>query len=256
MSLEKVAQIFAILVALCSMGSAMIREHQDGSISSNSGPVNLLQRLFLFGQQQQRSKRASIGSMPSMVNSYNNNNGNGMSYDQINLMINEHNKYRRLVQSTNMQEIKWDSQLARSAQDHANKCVFEHTSASVRSFGENLWASPANNPGTAVRLWFDEVRDGQCNCFNTYKACCGHYTQIVWAETNKVGCGLAYCGNVANAPGQQYLMVCHYNPAGNVLQMAADGSVSAVAAFNYRPNSACTECPQGSSCNNGLCDVK
>jgi hypothetical protein len=226
-------------------------------MSSNSGPVNVLQRLFLFGQHQHRQKRASIASQPSMINmNHNNYGGSGMSYDQITLMVNEHNKYRRLVQSTNMQEMKWDDQLARSAQAHASRCVFEHTSPAVRSYGENLWASPASNPGTAVALWFDEVRDSQCNCFNTYKACCGHYTQVVWAETNKVGCGLAYCGNVGNAPGQQYLMVCHYNPAGNVLQMAADGSVSSQYAFNYKTNAACSECPAGSYCNNGLCDVK
>jgi len=252
MSLEKISLLCSLLVAT---STAMVKHHADGSMSSNSGPVNVLQR-FLFGQQNhRRHSRASyyINSQPSSLTQ---NTYGAMTYDQINLMVNEHNKYRRLVQSTNMQTLRWDEELARSAQAHASQCVFQHTSSAVRNFGENLWASPVSNPGTAVALWFNEVYDSQCGCFNGFKECCGHYSQIVWAETNKVGCGLAYCGNVGNAPGQHYLLVCHYNPAGNVLQITADGSVASYPAFNYKTDASCSECPAGSYCNNGLCDVK
>ena len=39
---------------------------------------------------------------------------------------------------------------------------------------------------------------------------CGHYTQIVWATTAEVGCGMAVC------PTLDQVWVCNYRPRGNV----------------------------------------
>ena len=67
----------------------------------------------------------------------------------------------------------------------------------------------------------------------------GHYTQMVWAKTNKVG-----CGSIAWKEGafiKQYL-VCNYGPAGNTLRQPM-----------YQIGNACSRCPTGSSCSNGLC---
>ena len=62
----------------------------------------------------------------------------------------------------------------------------------------------------------------------------GHYTQMVWAKTNKVG-----CGSIAWKEGafiKQYL-VCNYGPAGNTLRQPM-----------YQTGNACSRCPAGSSC--------
>lgn len=42
----------------------------------------------------------------------------------------------------------------------------------------------------------------------------GHYTQIVWAKTDKIGCGMRiyFDGNM----NRKYL-VCNFGPAGNML---------------------------------------
>jgi pathogenesis-related protein 1 len=40
---------------------------------------------------------------------------------------------------------------------------------------------------------------------------CGHYTQVVWAATERVGCGLAQCAGLAFGA----TIVCNYSPAGN-----------------------------------------
>ena len=37
---------------------------------------------------------------------------------------------------------------------------------------------------------------------------CGHYTQVVWAATTKLGCGMATCGDTQ-------VWVCNYDPQGN-----------------------------------------
>jgi pathogenesis-related protein 1 len=39
---------------------------------------------------------------------------------------------------------------------------------------------------------------------------CGHYTQIVWATTREVGCGMAVC------PTLDQVWVCNYRPRGNI----------------------------------------
>ena len=48
--------------------------------------------------------------------------------------------------------------------------------------------------------------------FSTY----GHFTQVVWVATTKIGCYTATCPNgVTNAQGfGNYLTFCNYNPAG------------------------------------------
>lgn len=51
---------------------------------------------------------------------------------------------------------------------------------------------------------------------------CGHYTQVVWADTSQVGCGLKYCPANTDpfAPPfdnlQWTFVVCDYTPPGNV----------------------------------------
>ena len=37
---------------------------------------------------------------------------------------------------------------------------------------------------------------------------CGHYTQVVWRKSLRVGCGMATCGATE-------VWVCNYDPAGN-----------------------------------------
>jgi pathogenesis-related protein 1 len=136
-----------------------------------------------------------------------------------------HNKWRAEV---GVQALSHSPKLAKSAQAWANHlkqsrhCAMQHSKPQGR-YGENLfWASPL--------MWSDgrkelrkvsptEVIDSWGNGKSDYdlasNACkagavCGHYTQIVWRDTLKVGCGMATCGNT-----HEQIWVCHYSPAGN-----------------------------------------
>jgi hypothetical protein len=40
----------------------------------------------------------------------------------------------------------------------------------------------------------------------------GHFTQVVWKNTNQIGCGVSYCDSIE---GNFY--VCSYEPSGNVI---------------------------------------
>ena len=42
----------------------------------------------------------------------------------------------------------------------------------------------------------------------------GHFTQLVWKGSKKLGCGYAACNGKHGTPG--YYLVCEYSPAGNI----------------------------------------
>jgi hypothetical protein len=71
----------------------------------------------------------------------------------------------------------WSDKLAASAQRHADRCDFRHSTDRVKT-GENIWAAPYENYSDAVRLWYQEVHDPYCGCQHAYKHCCGHYVQV------------------------------------------------------------------------------
>uniref|UniRef100_UPI00358FC4E8 cysteine-rich secretory protein LCCL domain-containing 2-like n=1 Tax=Myxine glutinosa TaxID=7769 RepID=UPI00358FC4E8 len=180
--------------------------------------------------------------------------------DQFSL-LNIHNKLRGQVSpsASNMEYMVWDEQLAMSAADWAKKCVWDHGPSNVVSYiGQNLgvyWGRP--RPLTYhVRSWYNEVNWyaypgwGECNpsCpMSCSGPVCTHYTQLVWATTNRMGCAVNYCNRMSvwgmtweNA----FYLVCNYAPKGNWMGQAP-----------YRRGSPCSRCPPsyGGRCKNNLC---
>lgn len=106
----------------------------------------------------------------------------------------------------------WDDALASVAQSWAERCVFEH---SGNAYGENIafFSGDASTPQDVVDGWASEAADYDYAA----NACaagaqCGHYTQIVWRDTERVGCGAASC-RMLNSEG--LFWVCNYDPPGN-----------------------------------------
>jgi pathogenesis-related protein 1 len=97
----------------------------------------------------------------------------------------------------------WSAFLARDG------CYLEHDGSS--SYGENLyWSSYASRPQDVVDSWVSEERDynyARNTC--APNRACGHYTQVVWADTTHVGCKMNRCRR-----GEEIWM-CVYDPAGN-----------------------------------------
>ena len=102
--------------------------------------------------------------------------------------------------------------LAAAAQAVADSCAFQH---SANGYGENIYAAAgsAPTPADVVNSWTSEKANYtySSNTCGSNKTC-GHYTQVVWRDTTKVGCALYTC------PGFQYgaTVVCNYGPGGNV----------------------------------------
>ena len=125
-----------------------------------------------------------------------------------------HNVFREKHQSP---PLVWDSGIATMAQNWASKCVFQHDTN--RAFGENLYGkwgkskAPINQTNVfraATQTWYDEVKNYNYSKPD-FSPTTGHFTQVVWKSTTRLGCAIAQC------PGNFIFVVCKYFPAGNVL---------------------------------------
>ena len=66
----------------------------------------------------------------------------------------------------------------------------------------------SSNVAEVVGMWAAEASDYN-HPTNTCSGICGHYTQIVWAATQHLGCGYRQCD------GGGEIWVCNYDPRGN-----------------------------------------
>ncbi|CAG7867723.1 unnamed protein product [Brassica rapa] len=109
--------------------------------------------------------------------------------------------------------LRWDGRLAayarRWARQRVGDCRLVHSNG---PYGENIFWAGQNNWRTIniVKVWADENKfyDVKANTCEPGQMC-GHYTQIVWRDSTKVGCARVDCSN-----GGLYA-ICVYNPPGN-----------------------------------------
>lgn len=123
-----------------------------------------------------------------------------------------------------VEALQWDPALARAAREWAIYLArtgkFEHSPDDPwysDPQGENLWAGTVGyyQPESMVGLWVAEKRDYKTGVFPNNSRTgevenVGHYTQLIWAKTDSVGCALEK-GKVED------ILVCRYSSAGNVL---------------------------------------
>jgi hypothetical protein len=147
-------------------------------------------------------------------------------------MVAAHNAIRAAAPDANpaLPPMTWDATLADFAQAYASTCPAGHNPNRIvegQTAGENIFFASWPNlfpPVEVVQYWASE----QANYAYSANTCggvpytsstfscstcpeCGHYTQIVWRTTIKVGCGA-----VSGCSGTfQQVWVCDYLPAGN-----------------------------------------
>ncbi|CAF1421635.1 unnamed protein product [Adineta ricciae] len=114
-----------------------------------------------------------------------------------------------------------DDKMSKKAQDYAeflaNNGLLQHSSPEERDeLGENIFAEfearPENNLDLGRRVaqaWYDEIKNYDYSnpgfAMNT-----GHFTQVVWKDTNKLGIGVVF------VPDRKIIVVGRYSPPGNV----------------------------------------
>lgn len=124
--------------------------------------------------------------------------------------LQEHNRLRALHR---VPPLTLDPTLNNYAQEWANNLAatgqFRHRSD--RKYGENLYMTTASDVGgrTPVTVWYNEIKF--YNFRNPgFSMETGHFTQVVWKSSTKLGCG--------KAKGAKGLyVVCNYNPPGNYI---------------------------------------
>lgn len=133
-----------------------------------------------------------------------------------------HNQVRA---SVGVGPMVWNDSLAATAQAWADSCVDQTAPAGLidhndnRSdghpwyVGENVYGSSGQATAAgAVSAWASEGQDYDYDSNSCAPGkICGHYTQIVWATSVNLGCGISNC------PGLTYgsSIVCNYGPGGN-----------------------------------------
>ena len=133
-----------------------------------------------------------------------------------------HNQVRAMV---GVAPLVWDPDLAAVAQAWADQCVdvqapiglVDHNAGRSDNYpgyvGENIYGSGGSaTPQGAVSLWAAEEAnyDYASTTCATGKTC-GHYTQLVWGTTQRLGCGLSNCAGLTYGS----TIVCDYSPGGN-----------------------------------------
>lgn len=122
--------------------------------------------------------------------------------------LDAHNKLRAGV---GLAPLRWSESLASHAQDWADTLLarreFSHRPESP--YGENLFEITGATASAAavVAVWASESRNYDHRT-DTCRGRCGHYTQLVWRDTLRLGCA------VARGDGRE-VYVCYYDPPGN-----------------------------------------
>lgn len=201
----------ALFAALCVAGCSSEDGGDDGQ-SSGAGRG---------GSSSSSGGRGGSGSSPGGSSSSAGSGNSGSCTEPAALagITAAHNEVRSSVDTTTaLPPLEWSCEIAAVAQAYADElaergCPLEH---STSDYGENLYWASGGNPtaADAVEAWaaeescytygeFPNTCSGSCSS-------CGHYTQIVWRESTKLGCGQASCGN-------EQVWVCNYDPPGNYL---------------------------------------
>lgn len=123
-------------------------------------------------------------------------------------MLAAHNAVRARV---GVAPLVWSERLATLSRQWAETLVargqFRHRPNSA--FGENLFEirGTAASADEVVSAWTEELRNYDYRS-NRCRGVCGHYTQIIWGDTQEVGCAVARGGG-------REVWVCNYDPPGN-----------------------------------------
>lgn len=171
-----------------------------------------------------------------------------LTEDEKQTMVELHNLYRAQVSppASDMLQMRWDDDLAAFAKAYAQKCVWGHNKERGRR-GENLFAitDEGMDVPLAVENWFEEREHYNLSTATCDPGqMCGHYTQVVWSKTERIGCGSHFCESLQGVEEANiHLLVCNYEPPGNVKGRKP-----------YQEGTPCSQCPVGYNCENSLCE--
>jgi len=132
-------------------------------------------------------------------------------------LVAAHNRYRT---SAGVEPLAWSNDLASQAQKWADRLAKQGGRkiyhSNTEGQGENIWwgTSGAYTFSQMIEGWGSEGKYFKEGTFPDVSKdgkweSVGHYTQIVWRTTTRVGCAKASAGGYD-------ILVCRYSPQGNI----------------------------------------
>ncbi|XP_072041236.1 GLIPR1-like protein 1 [Amphiura filiformis] len=131
-------------------------------------------------------------------------------------ILNRHNELRGQVSPSaeDMEYMYWDDNEANAAEQWAAACTKGHDRGGQNLYGAGGSLQLPQAGVDATNSWYDEYKNYNYDA-NSCSGVCGHYTQVVWAKSTRVGCGVALCPTYeGNASG--WVLICNYSPMGNL----------------------------------------
>ncbi|XP_077608984.1 cysteine-rich secretory protein 1 [Crocuta crocuta] len=164
-------------------------------------------------------------------------------------IVTVHNSLRRGVipSASNMLKMDWSEEAAQNARMLSTQCELRKSNALMRRItntfcGENMHLTPYPvSWSNVIETWYNESKYFNYGEWTSTDdvITVEHYTQVVWATSYLIGCGISSCHQRKTT---QYLYVCHYCHEGNDLNK------------NDEPcneGTPCADCPN--DCENKLC---
>ena len=156
------------------------------------------------------------------------NTGSRLTQQQAQQMVNYHNQKRAEVGNGN---VSWSTQIAQYAQQRADQIArtkqLAHLPQGQNPYGENLASGGSTGGGVVYTVinacdgWYSEKakmpRNARTMTFDLFNKGVGHYTQMVWKGSTQIGAGISQYQQGAFT---MTVVVCCYNPPGNVINQA------------------------------------
>lgn len=125
-----------------------------------------------------------------------------------------HNEYRK---KHGVAPLKLDKEICKVAQQWANHLINRGTMvhSNNKEYGENLYSMSSSNHNftvtgkEAVDAWYEEIHDHTFGVEPSSLAS-GHFTQVVWKDSTKLGVAFAKSGG-------KVIVVANYYPPGNYI---------------------------------------
>ncbi|PIO70429.1 SCP-like protein [Teladorsagia circumcincta] len=109
-----------------------------------------------------------------------------------------------------MLKVSYDCQVEENMMAWAKRCKFEHPSFAERNnWRQNLymttWLNMNKTKAAAARIEISWCTSGEHLTMDVFNSGVGHYTQVVWESSNKIGCAVEWCPDMT-------FVGCEYNP--------------------------------------------
>jgi hypothetical protein len=171
------------------------------------------------------SSATPITNRPDGVKNVDSSKQTDQNFDYAQAVLDAHNEHR---DNHSVAALKWSDDLASIAQEHARTCYYKHnTNIGGGGYGQNIGAGAdaEHSPAMISNLMYNGEfgfypgYDGEPDMENFEKW--GHFSQILWKETEEVGCATVYCPGGLGNTGKNispYFLVCDYKPSGRQLR--------------------------------------